>query len=82
MFGAIARAIFGSSNDRILKGMNRLVLAVNAKEPEVKALDDAALAARTVWLRDRLEKGETLDDLRPFDPAEVARAIAGLERLK
>ncbi len=63
MFGAIARAIFGSSNDRILKGMNKLVLAINAKEPEVKALDDAALAARTVWLRGRLEKGETLDDL-------------------
>ncbi len=63
MFGAIARAIFGSSNDRILKGMNRLVVAINAKEPELKALDDAALAARTVWLRERLEKGETLDDL-------------------
>ena len=63
MFGAIARAIFGSSNDRILKGMNKLVLAVNAKEPEVKALDDAALAARTVWLRERLAQGETLDDL-------------------
>ena len=63
MFGAIARAIFGSSNDRILKGMNKLVLAINAKEPEVKALDDAALAARTVWLRERLDKGETLDDL-------------------
>ncbi|MBI3503725.1 MAG: preprotein translocase subunit SecA [Proteobacteria bacterium] len=63
MFGAIARAIFGSSNDRILKGMSRLVLAINAKEPEVKALTDEALAARTVWLRERLAGGESLDDL-------------------
>jgi preprotein translocase subunit SecA len=63
MFGAIARALFGSSNERILKGMYKTVAAVNAKEAEVQALDDAALAQRTPWLRERLAKGETLDDV-------------------
>ncbi len=63
MFGAIARALFGSSNERILKGMYKTVAAINAKEAEVQALDDAALAARTPWLRERLAKGETLDDV-------------------
>jgi len=63
MFGAIARALFGSSNERILKGMYKTVAAINAKEAELVALDDAALENRTVWLRGRLEKGETLDDI-------------------
>jgi preprotein translocase subunit SecA len=63
MFGAIARALFGSSNERVLKGMYKTVAAINAKEAELKALDDAALRARTGWLRERLAKGETLDDL-------------------
>ncbi|MBI1243625.1 MAG: preprotein translocase subunit SecA [Alphaproteobacteria bacterium] len=80
MFGAIARAIFGSSNDRILKGMNRQVLAINAKEAEVQALSDDALRARTGWLRERLAKGETLDDVLVDAFAtvrEAARRVLG-----
>ena len=61
MFGALARAIFGSSNDRALKGFAKSVAAINAKEAEIQALDDAALQARTPWLKERLAKGETLD---------------------
>jgi preprotein translocase subunit SecA len=63
MFGAIARRLFGTANDRVLKGMQPLVAAVNAAEPTVEALSDDALRARTAWLKERLAKGETLDDL-------------------
>jgi len=63
MFGAIARALFGSSNDRVLKGFSKQVLAINAKEAELQGLSDDELRARTPWLRERLAKGESLDDL-------------------
>ncbi|MCM0021890.1 MAG: preprotein translocase subunit SecA, partial [Tagaea sp.] len=61
MFGALARAFFGSSNDRALKGFAKTVAAINAKETELQALDDSGLKARTPWLKERLAKGETLD---------------------
>ncbi len=63
MIGAIARRLFGSSNERFLKTLQKDVDAINALEPELEALDDDELAARTPWLRGRLEAGETLDDL-------------------
>ena len=63
MFGAIARNLFGSANERFVKKLHPLVDAVNAKEAEVAALDDAALRARTGWLKERLDRGESLDDL-------------------
>jgi preprotein translocase subunit SecA len=63
MFGAIARRLFGTSNDRVLKGMHPLAAAVNAAEPELEKLSDDELRARTAWLKERFAKGETLDDL-------------------
>ncbi|HYP63609.1 MAG TPA: DEAD/DEAH box helicase, partial [Acidocella sp.] len=63
MLSSLTRAIFGTSNDRALKGFKRRVAAINALEPQFQALDDAALAAKTAEFKDRLEKGETLDDL-------------------
>ncbi len=63
MFGALVRSIFGSSNDRVVRAMRKTVDAVNALEPAVAALDDEALKARTPWLKERLAKGEALDDL-------------------
>ena len=62
-FGGIARKLFGSSNERIVKGYRPRVAAINALEEETKALSDEALKAKTQEFRDRLEKGETLDDL-------------------
>jgi preprotein translocase subunit SecA len=61
--GSLVRRIFGSANDRFLKNLHGQVAAINAIEPELEALDDAALAARTPWLKERLANGETLDDL-------------------
>jgi preprotein translocase subunit SecA len=64
MLGAFARRIFGSSNDRYVKTLTKDVAAINALEPQLVALSDEELRARTAWLRERLEKGETLDDIQ------------------
>jgi len=63
MLSAIAKRVFGSANDRYVKSLRREVAAINALEPELEKLDDAALAARTGEFRERLAKGEDLDDL-------------------
>ncbi len=74
MFGAIARKIFGTANDRVVKSLGRIVTQVNALEPTVEALSDDGLRARTQMLRDRLAQGETLDDLLPDAFATVREA--------
>ena len=74
MFAALARRVFGSANDRVVKGLDKTVAAVNSLEPEVKALSDDDLRGRTIWLRDRLDKGETLDDILPDAFATVREA--------
>ncbi|MBV9836238.1 MAG: preprotein translocase subunit SecA, partial [Alphaproteobacteria bacterium] len=63
MLGALARQIFGTSNDRVVKGLTKPVARINALEAEIKALSDDQLRARTAVFRERLAKGETLDDL-------------------
>lgn len=63
MFGAIARRLFGTANDRLLKSFRKQVEAINALEPSLVSLTDEQLRARTDWLRDRLAKGETEDDI-------------------
>ncbi len=63
MIGALARRLFGSANDRFVKSLQPLVDAINALEPELEALSDDALRQRTPWFRERLQKGEELDDL-------------------
>ncbi len=54
---------FGTANDRYLKRLHKNVEAINALEPELEALDDAALRARTDAFRERLKAGEKVDDL-------------------
>jgi len=54
---------FGTANDRYLKRLNKNVSAINALEPEIEALDDAALRARTDAFRQRIADGESLDDI-------------------
>ena len=63
MFGVIARRLFGTVNDRIVKRMRSVVEAINALEPELEKLSDEDLRARTGWFRTRLAEGATLDDL-------------------
>jgi preprotein translocase subunit SecA len=81
MFGSLARAVFGTSNDRSLKAYQKRVPAINAREAEIAALDDAALAGKTAEFRARLADGADLDDLLPEAFAvvrEAARRVLGL----
>jgi len=57
-----------------LRELERLVAAVNALEPEVEALSDDELRARTGWFKERLAKGETLDDIEVEAYATVREA--------
>ncbi len=63
MIGALARKFFGSANDRRVKGYQSRVNAINALEPEIAALSDEALKARTGEFRQQLAEGQTLDDI-------------------
>ncbi len=63
MIGALARRLFGSPNDRRIKGYQSRVAAINALEPEIAALSDEALRGRTAQFRAELAAGKTLDDL-------------------
>jgi preprotein translocase subunit SecA len=63
MFGAIAKKIFGSSNDRRVKGYRPRVQAINALEAELQKLSDGELRARTETLRAEVAAGKSLDDV-------------------
>src|SRR5213078_2628924 len=63
MIGALARKFFGSANDRRVKGYQARVAAINALEPEVSALSDEALKARTAEFRAQIAAGTSVDDL-------------------
>ena len=74
MFTALARSIFGSSNDRILKGFRRRLEDINALESKMAALSDNELRAQTAQLRLQLQGGKTLDDILPDAFATVREA--------
>ena len=60
---ALATKIFGSSNDRILKGLQKHIAPINALEATYEAMDDTQLQAQTNLFRQRLENGEPLNNL-------------------
>jgi preprotein translocase subunit SecA len=74
MFGGIAKAIFGSSNDRYVKSIMKIVDKINALEGDIAAMDDDRLKGQTQIFRDRLAAGETLDDILPEAFATVREA--------
>ncbi len=63
VFAAIAKAIFGSANDRQIKKYQPKVDAINALEPQMAKLSDEELKAKTVEFRAELAKGKKLEDL-------------------
>jgi preprotein translocase, SecA subunit len=63
MFGTLAKKIFGSVNDRRLKSYRPKVAAINALEPELEALTDDQLRARTEEFKAQLAAGKSLDDI-------------------
>ncbi|WP_136683172.1 preprotein translocase subunit SecA [Falsirhodobacter xinxiangensis] len=79
--GSIAKKVFGSPNDRIVKSVRPLVAKINALEPEFKALSDEGLKAKTAELQKRARGGESLDKMLPEAFAncrEGARRALGL----
>ncbi len=74
MLGAIARKLFGTTNDRLVKTARKTVDEINGLEPSFAALDDAAIRAKTDEFRSRLAAGEELDALLPEAFATVREA--------
>jgi preprotein translocase subunit SecA len=74
MFSGIAKNLFGSSNDRYVASIRKIVDKINAFEPTLEAYDDDMLKAQTQKFRDRLASGETLDDILPEAFATVREA--------
>ncbi|HWW36207.1 MAG TPA: preprotein translocase subunit SecA, partial [Xanthobacteraceae bacterium] len=63
MIGAVARKLFGSSNERRIRTYRPRVDAINALEKEIEQLSDEALRARTEEFKKKLADGATLDDI-------------------
>src|SRR3954454_6775095 len=74
MFAAVAKSIFGSANDRYVRGLGKYVDAVNAFEPNIQALSDEELKAQTDLFRQRLAAGETRHSPLPEAFATVREA--------
>ncbi len=66
--------VLRAGEGRVLRTLQQLTEAVNAREPEMEALSDAELAAKTVEFRERLANGESLDDLEVEAYAVVREA--------
>lgn len=65
MLPKLLTSIFGSRNDRLLKQYRAVVQQINALESKFEQLDDAALKAKTEEFKQRVAKGESLDDMLP-----------------
>lgn len=65
MIGGVLKKIFGSQNERDLKRIAPIVDEINGFEPQIRKLSDAELRNKTAEFRERLERGEELDDLLP-----------------
>jgi preprotein translocase subunit SecA len=74
MLDTIIKGIFGSKNERELKRLAPIVELINRLEPTFQALSDEQLHSRTAEFKDRLSKGESLDELLPEAFAAVREA--------
>ena len=74
MIAGLAKSIFGSANDRYVRGLGKYVDAVNNWEPSIQALTDDQLRLQTDLFRERLANGEKLDSLLPEAFATVREA--------
>ena len=77
MFGLIKK-IFGTAQDRLLRGYRKIVLQVNELEEDLQALSDDALSRKTNELRERLRAGAALDEILPEAYAVVKNACRRL----
>ncbi|HEY0027822.1 MAG TPA: preprotein translocase subunit SecA [Allosphingosinicella sp.] len=74
MFGGFAKAIFGSSNDRYVRSLRKIVDRINGFEPTISAMTDDELRGQTAIFRQRLADGQELDALLPEAFATVREA--------
>ncbi|HKN77936.1 MAG TPA: preprotein translocase subunit SecA, partial [Lysobacter sp.] len=81
MLNSLLTRVFGSRNERLLGQLGGIVKKINALEPQMQALSDAELQAKTPEFKDRIAKGETLDKLLPEAFAvcrEASRRVLGM----
>ena len=81
MLTQLAKKVFGSRNDRLLKQYRKTVEKINALEAEMQALDDAALQAKTAEFKQRIADGADLDSLLPEAFAvcrEASKRVLGM----
>ncbi len=80
-FGTLAKKVFGTANDRQVKATRPIIAKINALEPEFEKLSDEGLKEKTAEFKERIAKGESLDDLLPEAFAncrEAAKRALGL----
>jgi preprotein translocase subunit SecA len=82
MINALLKKVVGSKNERELKRLQPLVDRINTLEPQMVALSDQALAAKTVEFRQRFAQGASLDDLLPEAFAVVREAGKRVLRMR
>lgn len=81
MFDSFIQHLLGNNTDRELKKMWPIVRHINDLEPQMTALSDSSLQAKTFEFKERLQKGETLDDILPEAFAvvrEASRRVLGM----
>ncbi|MEO7198689.1 MAG: DEAD/DEAH box helicase, partial [Dokdonella sp.] len=81
MFRRLVTRVFGSRNERVLRGLSKSVAKINSLEPRFEALDDDALKGMTAEFRERLAAGEKLGNLLPEAFAvtrEAAKRVLGM----
>ncbi|MDG2525740.1 preprotein translocase subunit SecA [Stenotrophomonas sp. HITSZ_GD] len=81
MINSLLTRVFGSRNERLLRQLNRIVVKINALEPEMEKLSDAQLQAKTPEFKERIAKGEALDKVLPEAFAvcrEASRRVLGM----
>ena len=74
MLGALAKSLFGSSNDRYVKSLDKIVREIAAYEPALQAFSDDELRGQTAKFRELLAGGKSLDDILPEAFATVREA--------
>ena len=82
MLGAIVKSIFGSSNERYIKSLDKTVRQIESFEPSLEAMSDDELAAQTQKFRQQLSAGAALDDLLPEAFATVREAARRVFKMR
>ncbi|HVJ38156.1 MAG TPA: preprotein translocase subunit SecA [Stenotrophomonas sp.] len=81
MINSLLTRVFGSRNERLLRQLSRIVVKINALEPDMEKLSDAQLQAKTPEFKQRIAAGEPLDKVLPEAFAvcrEASRRVLGM----